>query len=177
MLRRHRDPLVAGHASMDSMRRFALLVALTVLLGACSADTAPAPTGDPLIPITVDEFESVLAAAPKPMVVNLWASWCIPCRSEAPLLREAHAAFGDDVTFLGIATEDTPADSLAFLDEFDLTFENRADRPGAIRGHLGVMGLPATVFVRPGGDILRTHFGVIDDSALALGIDDLLAEG
>jgi cytochrome c biogenesis protein CcmG, thiol:disulfide interchange protein DsbE len=162
---------------MTPMQRTGLLVALVLLVAACSADTTSAPAGDSLSPFTVEEFESMLDASTQPMVVNLWASWCIPCRSEAPLLREAHAAFGDDVTFLGIATEDNPADSLAFLEEFDLSFENRSDRPGAIRGHLGVMGLPATVFVRPGGDILRTHFGVIDDSALALGIDDLLAEG
>ena len=162
---------------MNPMRRLVLLLAFALVATACSDDTVPHPSVESLAPLTVEEFESVLAASPQPMVVNLWASWCIPCRSEAPLLREAHAAFGDEITFLGIATEDSPADSLAFLDEFDLTFENRADRPGAIRGHLGVMGLPATVFVRPGGDILRTHFGVIDDSALALGIDDLLAEG
>lgn len=172
-----RDRLVLRRASMNPMRRIGLLIALALVVAACSTDTTSAPSGDSLAPLTVEEFESVLGASTQPMVVNLWASWCIPCRSEAPLLREAHLAFGDDVTFLGIATEDTPADSLAFLDEFKLTFENRSDRPGAIRGHLGVMGLPATVFVRPGGDILRTHFGVIDDSALALGIDDLLAEG
>ena len=169
--------MIVSRASMKPMRRADLLIALALLVAACSADPSSPPTADPLAPVTVEEFEALLGASSQPMVVNLWASWCIPCRSEAPLLREAHAAFGDDVAFLGIATEDTPADSLAFLDEFDLTFENRSDRPGAIRGHLGVMGLPATVFVRAGGDILRTHFGVIDDSALALGIDDLLAEG
>ena len=162
---------------MNPMRRLVPLLILALVAAACSDETTSQSSVEPLTPVSVEEFESMLAASPQPMVVNLWASWCIPCRSEAPLLREAHSAFGDEVTFLGIATEDSAADALAFLAEFDLTFENRADRPGAIRGHLGVMGLPATVFVRPGGDILRTHFGVIDDGALALGIDDLLAEG
>lgn len=166
-----------GRASMTAMRRLGLLVAMTLFATACSTDTGVPPSSETLAAITVEEFESMLAASSQPLVVNLWASWCIPCRSEAPLLREAHAVHGDDVTFLGIATEDSPADSVAFLAEFDLHFENRADRPGAIRGHLGAVGLPVTVFVRAGGDILRTHFGVIDDSALALGIDDLLAEG
>ncbi|MEX1270906.1 MAG: TlpA disulfide reductase family protein [Acidimicrobiia bacterium] len=156
------------------MRRAVIVIVIVAVLGACSDEMSP--IDGELDPITVDEFQAMVEASPRPMVVNLWASWCIPCRSEAPLLREAHATFGDDVTFLGVATEDTQSDALTFLDEFDLTFENHSDRPGAIRGHLGVMGLPATVFVRPGGGILRTHFGVIDDSALALGIDDLLAE-
>jgi cytochrome c biogenesis protein CcmG/thiol:disulfide interchange protein DsbE len=129
-----------------------------------------------LLPITVEEFDAELTASELPTVVNLWASWCIPCRSEAPLLRQAHAVYGDRVRFLGVATEDAPGDSLAFLEEFGLEFDNRSDRQGAIRGHLGAVGLPVTVFVRPGGEILRTHFGVIDDAALALGIDDLLAD-
>ena len=159
------------------MRRVVIVIVtgLAVVLGACSDGMSP--IDGELDSITVDEFESMVQTSPRPMVVNLWASWCIPCRSEAPLLREAHAAFGEDVTFLGVATEDTQSDALAFLDEFELRFDNRFDGSGAIRGHLGATGLPVTVFIRPGGEILRTHFGVIDDSALALGIDDLLAEG
>lgn len=154
-----------------------MLLVLALVAAACSDTSATDDFGPELAPITVEEFEAEIGSSDRPMVVNLWASWCIPCRSEAPLLRQAHATFGDDVRFLGIATEDSPRDSLAFLEEFQLTFENRSDRPGAIRGHLSAVGLPVTVFVRPGGEILRTHFGVIDDAALALGIDDLLADG
>lgn len=159
------------------MRRIPMLLALVLVATACSDGAATRELGPELAPITVDEFEVETGSSDRPMVVNLWASWCIPCRSEAPLLRQAHARFGDEIRFLGIATEDSPSDSLAFLEEFELTFENRSDRPGAIRGHLGAVGLPVTVFVRPGGEILRTHFGVIDDAGLALGIDDLLADG
>jgi len=151
------------------------IVALLLLtLTACG--TGGNGAGPSLDPITVEEFDALLAASTQPMVVNLWASWCIPCRSEAPLLRQAHALLGDDVVFLGIAVEDAPSNSVAFIEEFELAFENRSDQSGSIRGHLGGIGMPVTVFVRPGGEILRTHFGVIDDAALALGIDDLLAE-
>lgn len=154
-----------------------MLLALALAVAACSDGAATSDLGPELASITVDEFEAEIESSDRPMVVNLWASWCIPCRSEAPLLRQAHETFGHEIHFLGVATEDSPRDSLAFLDEFQLTFDNRSDRPGAIRGHLGAVGLPVTVFVRPGGEILRTHFGVIDDAALALGIDDLLADG
>lgn len=159
------------------MRNLAALIALAIVTAACSAGPGSESPGPELIPITVDEFTTEIETSERPLVVNLWASWCIPCRSEAPLLRQAHATFGDEVRFLGIATEDAPGDSVAFLDEFDLTFDNRADRPGAIRGYLGAVGLPVTIFVRPGGEIMRTHYGVIDDATLALGIDDLLADG
>lgn len=154
------------------MRRLASL-----LLAVMTACTPPAANtdGGSLPEIDVAGFERLVAESQDPLVVNLWASWCIPCRSEAPLLKEAHNRFGDRVRFVGIATEDAPGDSAAFLAEFDLEFENYADRPGSIRGHLGAIGLPVTVFIHPGGEILRTHYGVIDDAALALGIDDLLA--
>lgn len=162
---------------MVRMRLLPALFVLAAVLGACSSGAGDVPAGAEPAEITVDEFTRELDTATRPLVVNLWASWCIPCRSEAPLLRQAHAAHGDTVRFLGIATEDRAVDSVAFIDEFDLPFENRADPEGRIRGHLGAVGLPVTLFVRPGGEILRTHFGVIDDAALALGIDDLLAEG
>ena len=153
-----------------------LLPILALVLSACAGAAGSGDQSPDLAPITVDGFIAEIEASDRPTVVNLWASWCIPCRSEAPLLQQAHVAFGDQVRFLGIATEDSPADSAAFIDEFDISFENRSDRSGDIGAWLGGMGLPLTVFIHPGGEILRTHFGVIDDAALALGIDDLLAE-
>jgi thiol-disulfide isomerase/thioredoxin len=159
----------------DMFRRIALTSALVLVLAACAtggqADGAP----DEIPTMTADQFATEIQASEVPLVVNLWASWCIPCRSEAPLLREAHAVFGDRVRFLGVATEDVPANSLAFIAEFGLAFENVSDRPANIRGWLGATGLPLTVFIRPGGEILRIHYGVIDDQALAIGVDDLLA--
>ncbi|HSJ28319.1 MAG TPA: TlpA disulfide reductase family protein [Acidimicrobiia bacterium] len=158
-----------------SPRLVAVVVVVALLGTACaSAPGDGEPAGD-LAPIDVAQFVDRLETSSRPLVVNLWASWCIPCRSEAPLLRQAHARFGDSVDFLGIATEDQPGQSVAFIDEFALQFENREDRSGSVKGHLGAIGLPVTIFVLPGGEILRTHFGVIDDAALALGIDDLLA--
>lgn len=156
------------------MRRF--LPLLLALIAACAAPAARTDVGS-LTEIDVDGFEQLVTGSESPLVVNLWASWCIPCRSEAPLLQAAHDRFGDQVRFVGIATEDAAADSVAFLAEFGLRFENYSDRPGSIRGHLGAVGLPVTVFIHPGGEIMRTHYGVIDDGALALGIDDLLASG
>lgn len=157
------------------MRPF--LPLLLAVITACASPVAETGNDGPLPEIDVDGFEQLVAGSESPLVVNLWASWCIPCRSEAPLLQEAYNRFGDEVRFVGIATEDAAADSAAFLAEFGLEFENYSDRPGSIRGHIGAVGLPVTVFIHPGGDILRTHYGVIDDAALALGIDDLLTAG
>lgn len=155
------------------MRRLAILLTLLVAVVACGGSSAS--TVDPdLPPFDLDGFIEGLEGSAEPVVVNLWASWCIPCRSEAPLLREADESFGADVRFVGIATEDVDRESLAFLSEFGISFENFSDPDGTAKAWASAPGLPVTVFVRPGGEILRTHYGVIDDQTLALGIDDLL---
>ncbi len=120
------------------------------------------------------QFVEMIETSETPIVVNLWASWCVPCRSEAPLLAEAHRTFGSDVRFVGIATEDNQVDAEAFAAEFSLTFENYFDPDAEIRAWIGSAGLPTTFFVAPGGDVVSTVFGVIDDRRLALEIDDLL---
>lgn len=140
---------------------------------ACSGETAT-PIEGGLPPISEAEFVELVETSDEPIVVNLWASWCVPCRSEAPLLAEAHATLGSDVRFIGIATEDTQADAEAFVSEFGMTFENYFDPDAEIRGWVGSAGLPTTFFVAPGGEVVSTVFGVIDERRLALEIDDLL---
>lgn len=141
-------------------------------LGGC-ADAAE-PAGGELPPTDADRFESLLAESESPMVVNLWASWCIPCRSEAPLFTEAHRRLGSDVRFIGVATEDNQVDAEAFVAEFSMTFENYFDRNGEVKGWIRSLGLPTTFFVAPGGEVVSTHFGIIDERRLALEIDELL---
>jgi len=156
------------------MVRIASWVSLLLVVVACGGTAATTQTDSTLPPVDLDAFVSALAADGRPTVVNLWASWCIPCRSEAPLLREASTRFGDRVRFVGVATEDAPSDSIAFIHEFDLTFENFGDPAGAVKAWASAPGLPVTLFVLPGGEILRRHYGVIDDQTLALGIDDIM---
>ena len=149
-----------------------LLVSVIALVAACSDDAPPAAGALP--EISEAEFVQMIEATETPIVVNLWASWCVPCRSEAPLLAEAHRALGSEVRFVGIATEDTQVDAEAFAAEFSLTFENYFDPDSEIRAWIGSPGLPTTFFAAPGGEVVSTVFGVIDDRRLALEIDDLL---
>ncbi len=152
-------------------------LALALTLAACggaSADTR----GVPDIPdITVEGLEQILAGLDRPAVVNVWASWCIPCRSEAPLLVSAHQAFGAQVEFIGIDVQDNQADAKAFIAEFGLEYDNYFDRNRAIPINYGGIGTPITFFFLPGGRLDSTHNGVIDERALALGIDELLRSG
>jgi cytochrome c biogenesis protein CcmG/thiol:disulfide interchange protein DsbE len=147
-----------------------LATLLLLALGACGAGTTVAAGPD--LPM-VDPATLLGTLDGAPAVVNVWASWCVPCRSEAPLLREAHAAFGDRVIFVGVAVQDTQADAAAFLAEFDLPFANYFDPDRALPRAWGGAGVPITYFVA-GGEVVDTHLGVIDDRTLALGIDELL---
>ena len=154
------------------MRRTSLALTFLLVLSACSSTVAPADVPE-LPPIDGPTLDEILAAD-APLVLNVWASWCIPCRSEAPLLTAAHARFGDEVRFIGVDIEDTQDGARRFIAEFGLEFDNFFDRNGTVRGALGGVGVPITYFFAPGGDLIYTHSGVIDERTLSLQIDEIL---
>lgn len=160
-------------STLPRMRRVLVILISIVMLGGCGTSTEETGTTAALPTIDVAAYNLLVQNSDRPMVVNFWASWCVPCRSEAPLLAAAHLA-DERIRFIGIASDDTGPDAAAFIAEFGIEFDNYLDRPGAIKGSLGGSGLPMTLFVAPGGEIVIHHFGIIDDAALALGIDELL---
>ena len=158
------------------MRRALAILVLLVAAGCSSGGDV----GDvPLLPETSPEaLQGLLADAEGPVVLNVWASWCIPCRSEAPLLRAAHESFGDEVEFIGLNVRDSQDPARAFLNEFDLDgFKHFFDPSGAAQGSLGAGGVPLTLFYAAGGELVELHFGVIDERALALNLDEIVRRG
>lgn len=84
----------------------------------------------------------------QPVVVNFWASWCIPCREEAPLLERTWREYKDeDVIFLGVNIKDADTDAKAFIEEFNITYPNVRDVDEVLVRGLGVKGLPETFFI------------------------------
>ena len=144
---------------------------LALVLAACGT---AAPADVPELPAIDDDILSDLLSSGDPLVLNVWASWCIPCRSEAPLLSAAHEAFGDEVTFIGIDIEDTQNAARAFIAEYGLEFDNYFDRSGAVRSALGGVGVPITYFFTASGELIHRHNGVIDERTLSLQIDEIL---
>lgn len=155
------------------MRLLALF--LLMVLVACGDGEISTPVQGELPAFDPVAFQQRLDESERPAVVNVWASWCIPCRSEAPLLTSAHEQYGDRIDFIGIAIQDTQTGAAEFLAEFAITYENLFDVDADIRGVMGGSGVPITYFVAPGGALVETHFGIIDEGQLALAIDELLA--
>lgn len=84
----------------------------------------------------------------EPVVINFWASWCVPCREEAPRLEKAWKKYRDEgITFLGVDLQDAREDGLAFVKEFGLTFPQVRDPNSQAAGAFGVTGLPETFFI------------------------------
>lgn len=152
-------------------RRLSLgIAALALLATACGSNQ---PVGEPLPRTTPNELAALIANDGRPVVVNVWASWCGPCRSEAPLLRQAHTQLGEEVRFIGVDVQDTQGDARQFIAEFGLPFENYFDPDRDIPRALGGSGVPITYFFAPGGELVHLHVGVLDEPTLALRIDQL----
>ncbi len=163
--------------TLRPVSRFVLTALVVGLIAAGCSSAEPVEGIDPPTPITSGEMQDLLEESTEPVVLNVWASWCIPCRSEAPLIGKAAEQFGDEVRFVGLDVRDTPNDAAAFIAEFFPTapIEHYADSTGSIPTDLGgSRGVPLTIFFDAGGELSYLHFGVIDERTLVLQIDELV---
>lgn len=159
-------------------RLVSLTLGLIVITAACSSAAPPADPSATPAPTSTDAIEELIATSSNPVVLNVWASWCIPCRSEAPMLSRAAERFDGEVSFIALNVRDSAADAAGFITEFfpSAPFEHYADSSGTIPTDLGGnRGVPLTFFYEPGGELRYLHRGVIDERTLALQIDELLA--
>lgn len=150
--------------------RLLAAVACLLVAAACSSPAPPQPSAspDPLLrPANVEEYRRVVASFKgRPLVVNLWASWCIPCKDEMPRLVAAARRYEDRVGFLGVDVMDDTEDALAFIRRFGVPFPSLADRMGAIKAEAKAVGLPTTLFYAPDGSLAFVHNGEIQQDEL-----------
>lgn len=153
-----------------------VILALALVASACSGgDASDTPVAGELPTATADEIIDFVRADGRPAVVNVWASWCGPCRSEAPLLRDAWQEYGDSVLFLGVDVQDTQEGAAGFIEEFGLDFPHFFDPRRDVPAVWGGLGVPLTYYVTPDGEILALHNGILDERGLIEGIEHLLA--
>lgn len=89
------------------------------------------------------------------VLMNVWASWCVPCREESPALERFSRRHRDRVVVLGIDTRDLSGDALDFIEEFRLTYPQLRDPDGRYADRLETTGVPETFLVDPEGRMAR----------------------
>ncbi|HWO80094.1 TlpA disulfide reductase family protein [Gaiella sp.] len=100
----------------------------------------------------------------KAVVVNFWASWCIPCRDEAPVLQKTYERYRDrGLVVLGVDVNDFKADARRFMKRYGITYPVAYDGKGSTVGKWGVRGFPETFFVDRTGTLVGERIeGAVD---------------
>ena len=155
-----------GYRARTRSRRALLLAvaALVVIIGLARAvltpagDRAGAPERLPefsLPSLSGDGEVTSESLTGSPVVINFWASWCLPCREEAPLLERAWRTYRDEgLMVIGVNARDSAADAEGFVREFDITYPVIVDDDlDLMRKMSGIVGWPQTFFVERDGDL------------------------
>lgn len=115
--------------------------------------------------LSLDELEGT------PVVLNFWASWCEPCRTEAEVLEDGwQESRGSGPLFLGLNMQDLTGDAREFIGEFGTDYPNVRDESNAVALDWGVTGLPETFFLSAEGEVVAHAIGAISSEQLALGV-------
>jgi cytochrome c biogenesis protein CcmG, thiol:disulfide interchange protein DsbE len=131
---------------------------------------APAPLAalyreaNEVLPGGIDAYEArIVELKGHPVVANVWASWCGPCRYEFPSLQNLSARYGKRVAFLGVNSEDSDGEAERFLAEDPVPYPSYSDGDKDIFDSVGAIGLPDTVFYDSGGELCGRKIGAYAD--------------
>lgn len=112
----------------------------------------------------------------KVVLLNVWASWCDPCRAESPLLERWHKRMlRSNGTVLGIDTLDVKSDALAFIKRYKLTYPQLHDRDGDAIRKFGVIAYPESFVIDRQGRVAATKRGPVDDAFMRKHVEPLLS--
>jgi peroxiredoxin len=140
-------------------------------------DRQPAPD---LVGTTLDGDEFRLSDhLGEVVVLNVWASWCAPCRAEAPALKAVAEGYeGQPVQFVGLGTRDSDTSARAFMDRYDLPYPSVVDRDGRLqllfRDTLPPQAIPSTVIIDAQGRVAARGLGSLSEASLRGLVDPLL---
>ncbi len=118
-------------------------------------------------PLAVDRFDGfdgapaveLSAFRGRPLIINFWASWCVPCLAEMPGFERVYQARRDSVAFLGVNLIDDPSAARVVVERTGITYPLAADLDGSAFTALGGYGMPTTVFVDPDGRVVELYTG------------------
>ncbi len=141
---------------------------LAAALAACGSDAGSSGTTLPRADLVSLGDGSTVSTSDidGPAVVNLWATWCGPCREELPAFQQVHDELGDAVRFVGVNQGDASGAVAEYLAEVGVDFEQFLDEDGALSDGLRITGLPATAFVAADGTLVEVHSGELNAEEL-----------
>ncbi len=108
-----------------------------------------------------------------PIVLNFFASWCGPCRSEMPAFQTEYDSNREEIVFLFVSVDDTMADAKRFVDEQGYTFPILHDRSNSAAIAYAIRSIPATFFISREGNLVAQAVGALSHADLALGIQKI----
>ena len=151
--------------------------ASTTLDDALAKGTRPAAPEKALPLLGAQGSGSLANYRGKVVVLNMWASWCTPCRQEVPLLQKTHEQIaGKGGVVLGVDTQDVTSDALSFLKERNATFPSLRDRDRSYVHEFGVTGYPETFLIDRQGRVAALRRFPVTQQWLDQHLRPLLAE-
>jgi cytochrome c biogenesis protein CcmG/thiol:disulfide interchange protein DsbE len=108
-----------------------------------------------------------------PTLVNLWATWCGPCRKEMPVLQAGYEQVDGAVQFVGVDTRDDPASAAGYLPEVGVTYPQLVDPDGQLLEHTRIPGLPVTLLLDEHGVEVARHVGPLTPADLTELLNEL----
>ncbi len=137
--------------------------------------TSSAQSQAPAVTLELPDGELINLNAPgRVVVLNFYASWCPPCRDEAPALRTVAGRLEDrsDVTMLGVIFQDDANDAAQYLNDYSLPYSAVSDEGGRLAKAFRVGGIPRTIVIDRAGAIVLSHFGAIRADQLLGAIEE-----
>ncbi|MGH9230709.1 MAG: TlpA family protein disulfide reductase [Acidimicrobiales bacterium] len=108
----------------------------------------------------------------KPVVINFFASWCVPCVTEMPAFERVHQDVGDRVTIIGIAYQDSDEDARATVERTGVTYPTFGDGGQDAVTYFGGTSMPTSVFIDAGGDVVDVRSRALDVDELRSALED-----
>lgn len=113
---------------------------------------------------------SLAAYGGRPVIVNFFASWCVPCRQETPLMAKFYRSERGKVTVIGVDTNDSRTSALTFTRNYGVSYPVASDPAATTAGAFGVSALPQTFFLNAQHRIVDRIYGAVSQASLAKGV-------
>jgi thiol-disulfide isomerase/thioredoxin len=163
------------HRRSGFARALAATALLAVAATACGSDgttTSASPLPDVELTDLATGDPASWGQGDRPMVINLWASWCTPCRAEMPAFDQVATDLADQVLIVGVTDELDRDAALEAATEIGVSYPLRYDETQTRMTELEIAGLPASVFVDADGNVVGRHLGAMTEGELLAEIEE-----